>query len=168
MNRRESRANRKAMKTRADALNKSGSCGDCTECCSNLAIEKLLKREGDPCRSLSKNGKGCGRYETRPDSCRYFMCSWRIHGTWSESFRPDKCGVMLYPIMEGPLLAIRAMGRTEAELIKQLPWIIEYAAKQKLPLTARVVGLKHERVYGTEEEIQSIVRAKKHLRIVQG
>jgi hypothetical protein len=67
-------------------------CGECKACCTVLAVPDIGKGEGVPCTSLV--GYGCGRYDTRPTSCKSYTCLWR-GGLLRDDDRPDKCGVMI-------------------------------------------------------------------------
>ncbi|TXH58015.1 MAG: hypothetical protein E6Q97_03240 [Desulfurellales bacterium] len=116
---------------------------------------------------MAKDGSGCARYDTRPESCRYFLCAWRILN-WPEEMRPDKSGVMVYPIHEGPVPALRVMARSLPDLEKNAAFIIEFAAQIKNPVTMRIVGGKQEFVYGNDAQIKTILEGKKHLRVIDG
>jgi hypothetical protein len=49
-------------------------------------------------------GKGCGIYETRPDSCRVFDCVWLQKPRLPESLRPDRSKVVLSTVEKDHLL----------------------------------------------------------------
>ncbi len=68
-------------------------CGQCTACCTVLAVYELNKPMRWACDHL---GPGCcRRYDSRPESCREFHCLWLRGGIGDgESWRPDRCGVM--------------------------------------------------------------------------
>ena len=68
-------------------------CGDCTVCCTVMAIDKpdIQKPSGAACRHCVG---GCTIYETRPEVCRSWYCGWRTVDIFSEAWRPDKSGVM--------------------------------------------------------------------------
>ena len=68
-------------------------CGDCTACCTVLAIVELQKPQRRACDHLCRSG--CGIYATRPASCREFHCLW-LRGALDadEALRPDRLGVM--------------------------------------------------------------------------
>lgn len=68
-------------------------CGNCTACCTTLAIVELNKPARRACDHLCR--AGCGIYEARPASCREFHCLW-LRGALDgdESLRPDALGVM--------------------------------------------------------------------------
>ena len=72
----------------------AGECGDCSMCCKVMAIPELGKADGEWCKHICKNHKGCGIYETRPAVCRDFLCLWRRDAAAPLSMRPDKCGVV--------------------------------------------------------------------------
>ena len=73
-------------------------CGDCTLCCTLLAVEELGKKARSACEheSCSK----CSIYETRPQSCRDFECLW-LKGVVPESVKPNKCHVVLSATLDG-------------------------------------------------------------------
>ena len=68
-------------------------CGDCTACCTVLAIVELQKPQRRACDHLCRSG--CGIYADRPASCREFHCLW-LRGALDadEALRPDRLGVM--------------------------------------------------------------------------
>lgn len=67
-------------------------CGDCTLCCTLLAIERpeLRKAAGVTCPHCLK---GCTIYPERPAPCREFHCAWRLLPIFGEDWRPDRSGV---------------------------------------------------------------------------
>ena len=67
-------------------------CGECTACCFTFANEHFKKPECTWCH-LAVKKKGCKEYETRPQECRYFFCTW-LQGAFTEKDRPDKVGVV--------------------------------------------------------------------------
>lgn len=77
------------------------SCGDCTVCCTWLAIDKpeIQKESGVTCHHCT--AKGCGIYETRYPICRDYYCGWRGMDIFDESWRPDRSGVFPYVETEG-------------------------------------------------------------------
>jgi hypothetical protein len=68
-------------------------CGDCTICCTVMAIDRpeIQKKAGVTCRHC--NDQGCAIYETRPQLCRDFHCGWRQLPILDENWRPDISGV---------------------------------------------------------------------------
>ncbi|HJR56975.1 MAG TPA: hypothetical protein VJ798_10370 [Rhizomicrobium sp.] len=77
------------------------SCGDCTVCCTWLAIDKpeIQKESGVTCKHCT--AQGCGIYETRYPICRDYYCGWRGMDIFDESWRPDRSGVFPYVETEG-------------------------------------------------------------------
>ena len=71
-------------------------CGECTVCCTTLHINttEFQKPPGIRCPHLSTAG-GCSIYPTRPEACRTYHCGWRYLGFLSDSWRPDRSGVLL-------------------------------------------------------------------------
>lgn len=73
-------------------------CGDCTACCSVLAVGEIQKKAWTPCehcqpRRSSRRDAGCRIYVTRPEGCRTYQCLWSL-GFGKTSHRPDKTGVI--------------------------------------------------------------------------
>ena len=64
-------------------------CGSCSLCCKAVGVEELDKPIGVWCRHCAK-GKGCGIYETRPASCRVFMCQWMLSEGLGPEWKPDR------------------------------------------------------------------------------
>jgi hypothetical protein len=80
-------------------------CGSCTLCCKVLSIGELAKPQGKWC-SFCKAGKGCLKYEARPDECRYFYCgylSWPVAG---DHWQPSKCKMVIVAELGGSRVAI--------------------------------------------------------------
>ena len=73
------------------------SCGDCKLCCSTMAVYELDKPRGECCKHV--NGKGCGIYADRPQSCREFECLWLLAGT---SMLGAKGAAKLFPRADRP------------------------------------------------------------------
>ena len=74
-------------------------CGECTACCTLMEVTEIRKPRCKACGYL--DGKGCGIYESRPQSCREFECIWlqsqKRDEPWPKRMRPDKCGIMFVP-----------------------------------------------------------------------
>ena len=68
-------------------------CGECTACCTVLAVNELRKPMRWACEHVACDG--CQAYDARPQSCRDFNCLW-LRGAISgdEARRPDKLGVL--------------------------------------------------------------------------
>lgn len=85
------------------------SCGDCTVCCTALAIEtpQLRKAPGVACRHCT--AQGCGIYETRFPICRSYFCGWFGLAELDDDWRPDRSGILLSPCRDGipPHYALR-------------------------------------------------------------
>jgi hypothetical protein len=63
-------------------------CGDCTLCCKVLGVKELEKPTGQYCQHAVKS-KGCGIYDSRPETCRSFRCMW-LMGLWPMWAKPNK------------------------------------------------------------------------------
>jgi hypothetical protein len=86
----------------------SAGCGDCRLCCRVLEVKEIEKPFLEWCRH-PKRGVGCAIYETRPESCRAFVCTWLASqragppdgAPWDRmppELRPDRCGVIFAPV----------------------------------------------------------------------
>lgn len=80
-----------------DEIVKSGrSCGSCAACCTLLGIPEINKPVRTMCPFLvRKSSLPCGWYETRPQSCRDFVCGW-LAGLMADQDRPDRLGAVIY------------------------------------------------------------------------
>jgi hypothetical protein len=68
-------------------------CGDCTACCTVLAVHELRKPMRWACDHVSC--AGCRVYDIRPQSCRDFNCQWLLGEiSGDNSARPDRLGVL--------------------------------------------------------------------------
>lgn len=66
-------------------------CGECRACCTTCAVVELNKPLNTPCQHLCD--RGCGIYESRPNSCREYDCAW-LQGHLSDKHRPDRSGIV--------------------------------------------------------------------------
>lgn len=63
-------------------------CGDCTLCCKVMGIEDpALSKPKDAWCQHARAKRGCGIYETRPETCRSFQCEW-LAGNVQGEFSP--------------------------------------------------------------------------------
>jgi hypothetical protein len=71
-------------------------CGACDVCCVVFKIEEpsIAKEAGVRCRHLTSHG--CAIYEARPDTCRKWLCGWRLIEGLPEHWRPDLSGILIY------------------------------------------------------------------------
>ena len=82
---------------------KERTCGPCAECCTAMGIAEIGKKAGERCAHLvprANGGEHCGIYETRPNSCRTFVCYF-LKGWATAAERPDKLGVVIAPTLYG-------------------------------------------------------------------
>ena len=70
------------------------SCGTCTLCCKLMKVSELDKPSGTWCKHVVQ-GKGCGTYETRPHSCRAFLCGYLSTESLSDAWYPGRCKIVL-------------------------------------------------------------------------
>jgi hypothetical protein len=82
-------------------------CGACAACCVDLAIAEsgMRKLPNVRCEHLRANG-GCGIYDARPLICRTYHCLWRGLDNLDDSWRPDRCGILIQWAKVPPGLAV--------------------------------------------------------------
>jgi hypothetical protein len=78
----------------------SRACGTCTLCCKLLHVVELNKPRDSWCADC-QIGVGCGRYETRPPTCRQFHCGWLLLPELSEQWFPARAKFLLDSDMGG-------------------------------------------------------------------
>lgn len=68
-------------------------CGECTVCCTVMAVPELHKPNRRACTHVCD--EGCAIHAERPQDCRDFHCLW-LRGAVGdgERERPDQLGVM--------------------------------------------------------------------------
>lgn len=73
-------------------------CDECDICCNTMEILEIKKPQYCDCPH-KKNSGGCGIWgkEERPNSCSSWNCAW-LFGWYPEECRPDKSGVVFYPM----------------------------------------------------------------------
>jgi len=71
-------------------------CGGCTVCCKELMINEpeLKKPSGVLCTHCAP-GQGCQIHANWPRLCREWFCGWRYMPQLDESWRPDRCGILV-------------------------------------------------------------------------
>jgi len=83
----------------------NNTCGDCTLCCELLPIAEINKPHSQLCGDCTLK-KGCGIYNTRPESCRNFNCLFIESNDMGELLRPNNCNVIFERITTKIYLAI--------------------------------------------------------------
>ena len=117
-------------------------CGDCTVCCTVMAIDKpeIQKEAGVTCRHCVG---GCTIYETRPPLCHDYYCGWRQLPILDESWRPDRSGVYVEvePVEGATGLSLVLVGNP-LKTVRQT-WFIDFIAvgvKGHVPLSLGILG----------------------------
>lgn len=87
------------------------SCGKCTMCCKLMEVREIDKDDGIWCKHVLQ-GRGCGIYETRPASCRTFLCGWLSTEALDEAWYPARSELILVS-KEGGLTALVDPSRPE-------------------------------------------------------
>jgi len=102
-------------------------CGECTVCCTVMAIDKpdLQKEAGVTCRHCRD---GCTIYDTRPKLCRDFHCGWRQLPILDDGWRPDRSGVFVeIEVIDGETALSLILVGNALRIVRQ-PWFIDFIA----------------------------------------
>ena len=114
-------------------------CGECTVCCVTPRIEEFQKPENVACKEL-KAGGGCGIYTSRPDVCRDWYCMWRIMPQLDDSWRPDKCRILLRLGEHGELVFLPLGWPLEVLTTYQALQVIASLIMANIPVSIAVPG----------------------------
>ncbi len=69
-------------------------CEDCTLCCKLLGVVELDKPVNQFCAYCPDGKGGCGRYATRPKTCKDFECGY-LTAPLPIEFRPDNVHIIV-------------------------------------------------------------------------
>jgi hypothetical protein len=71
-------------------------CGACTLCCRVPPVDtpEFQKQAGVLCGHCQES-RGCAIHTARPPVCREWFCGWRRLPLLDDSWRPDRCGVLI-------------------------------------------------------------------------
>lgn len=103
-------------------------CGDCTVCCTVMAVDKpdMQKEAGITCRHC--DGKACTIYDARPALCRDFHCGWRQLPILDDHWRPDRSGVFTeIEVIEEETAISLTLITNPLKTIRQ-DWFVEFVA----------------------------------------
>jgi hypothetical protein len=103
-------------------------CGDCTVCCTVMAIDKpdIQKQAGITCRHCT--GTACAIYETRPVLCQHYHCGWRQLPILDDSWRPDRSGVFVeIEVIDDETAISMILTGNPLKTIRQ-DWFLEFVA----------------------------------------
>lgn len=67
-------------------------CGDCSLCCTVMAVSEIAKPGNCRCDKLTTLGR-CSVYNTKPQSCTEFKCLW-LQGMMPEDLKPSRSRVV--------------------------------------------------------------------------
>jgi hypothetical protein len=87
-------------------LPRAKSCGGCTACCSVMPVDDpaLKKAAYRDCPLLrphfASQGPGCSIYGKHPRACAVWSCGWLLSPDLPLQLRPDRCGVVMDPIVD--------------------------------------------------------------------
>ena len=83
------------------------SCGSCSLCCKVVGVDELVKPIGVWCPHCNRQ-KGCAIYESRPPSCRMFICQWMLEPGLGPEWKPDRAKFALLKSAGGRHLTVFA------------------------------------------------------------
>lgn len=80
-------------------------CGPCNACCSAFMIDEpaLKKVPNVLCDHWSG---GCKIYESRPQTCRQFLCGWMMSSRFGEHWRPDQSNIVVRVLAQSPRMSV--------------------------------------------------------------
>lgn len=67
-------------------------CGDCSLCCTVMAVGEINKPENVKCSKLTTMGR-CSIYSTKPASCTSYQCLW-LAGAMPEELKPSRSRIV--------------------------------------------------------------------------
>lgn len=153
-------------------------CGSCTVCCTELHInaKEMRKLAGVRCTNLRGDG-GCAIYAKRFSVCREFHCGWRMMSGLSDSWRPDRSGIVLIPKTRNNPPGYRAGGGVEIMLLQrcalynaELPGLIAAWVSARMPLFLTVpspIGYMARTAF-LNEMVSDAVHRKDRAALVRG
>ncbi|HKD29844.1 MAG TPA: hypothetical protein VKC66_28525 [Xanthobacteraceae bacterium] len=96
------------MSDNTQAPNEAGRriCGDCSLCCKLAQVDELDKPAGVWCRHCAPGRGGCTIYETRPNVCRNWACSWIVDSRLGPEWYPLTSKMVLYIENSGDRLGV--------------------------------------------------------------
>jgi hypothetical protein len=118
------------------------SCGECTVCCTAMAIDKpdIQKQAGATCRHCTG---GCAIYETRPRLCREYHCGWRQLPILGDDWRPDRSGVFVeIDVIDGKTALSLILVDNPLKTVRQ-SWFIDFVitgVRGNVPLYLGIPG----------------------------
>ena len=81
-------------------------CGKCSLCCKVIEIDEINKPPGAWCWDCAPGKGGCKIYETRPNSCRHFVCRWLLEPGLGDEWFPANAKLVVSLQYEGSRIAI--------------------------------------------------------------
>lgn len=127
-------------------------CGNCTACCTAIAVNEIGKPFNRACNHIG--GMGCGIYGKHPDSCRGYQCGWLTGLGHPLLDRPDKLGAVFHAsLSDGGLWVTVFFTREDVDLNK-----IMRLAKETLSLGPEIVGIRfvrYDQVMNADFEIDT-------------
>jgi hypothetical protein len=83
------------------------SCGTCTLCCKLFDIPDVPKAAGKWCHHCTP-GKGCSIYDSRPETCRKFLCGWMVSPGLGPEWKPERCKLIMQLLVAEEIFWVNA------------------------------------------------------------
>ena len=112
-------------------------CGTCALCCKVMGIYALQKPRGQWCPNVMPKC-GCAIYESRPQECRDFSCTWLLDENLGPEWKPDKCKMVLVS-EEGKKRTMVYVDASQPDAWKKQPYLARLTALMQ-------AGLPHGRL----------------------
>ena len=102
-------------------------CGECTLCCTAMAIDKpeIQKEAGVTCRHCQG---GCTIRDHWPALCRDYFCGWRRLKIMDDNWRPDRSGVLAEVEQEGGDIHLSLVLVANPLKTVRQPWFADFVA----------------------------------------
>lgn len=146
----------------------SRTCGSCSACCRWPSIEALDKPAKTACVHLEKCGHNCTIYDTRPEQCADYQCTW-LRGIGEERDRPDISKILIdrRNTQFGQSMMVAKMLHPNAERTRKGEAAIRNASKSGAVLIVdyddpnRVIGIagpKELQAEAKRKEVNGVIR----------
>jgi hypothetical protein len=149
-------------------------CGTCTLCCKLFDVPDVPKPAGKWCQHCQP-GKGCKIYDTRPDTCRKFLCGWLVSPGFGPEWKPERCKLIMQLLVVDDVFWVNAYvdeaypaAWQRADIYKRLKQIAagNPAVGNKLNLVVRVqIGRRHIIVLPDRDVDAGILSADEELAV---
>jgi hypothetical protein len=114
-------------------------CGDCMACCEVCAIEEIRKPYYIKCEYQNN---GCKIYGQHYDSCKQFVCLWKLGIYGIEKDRPDLIGFMIIPEIDRGKSYLGIYETNKIDIDQELIDFLNTYVNQLLELSDKCEGVR--------------------------